>query len=94
MRVFYDMDGLLVVLWVDDFLYGGTDAAGRKFEQYLLDKSGCDQPEDAHHFCGITISQTLVNGKLQVTMDQGLKRVSRLDGPGLILASERFPIIL
>ena len=57
----YFMDGLLVGLWVVDFLYGGTDAAVRKFEQYLLDKFGYDQPEDAHHFYGITISQTTVN---------------------------------
>ena len=63
-------EGLLVGIWVDDFLYGGTKGNIVEFEQFLFDRFQCDTPEDAHLFCGITITQELHDGKRRVTLEQ------------------------
>ena len=53
----YTHKDLLVGVWVDDFVFGGTPEMQAKFERFLTSEFTCDAPADVSDFCGIDIDQ-------------------------------------
>ena len=54
----YSSKDLVVGVWVDDFIYGGSPEAVAAFESYITERFPCDDPSDAESFCGINIEQS------------------------------------
>lgn len=48
----------------------GEASAISAFESFLHRKFGCDQPEDANFFCGITITQETSKGLRRISLSQ------------------------
>lgn len=64
---------IIVGVWVDDFIYGGTPEAREKFEKFLTKKFVCDTPEDASCFCGIDVGQT--DAVVTISQDSYIERL-------------------
>ena len=69
----FSCQGLIVGVWVDDFIYGGTPEMQQKFEEYLRSTFSCEAPQDAADFCGIDIEQR--NGVVTLSQKRYIEKV-------------------